>query len=108
MAARVARGGRRWLVVCAQVARRAGRPPFACDDGRRLVVSRPRDCAHGGARWTLGARWPCDARLRRACRAQKSWWRHHRPAPLRRVSDDVVTAGLISSRVWFGPVPGSP
>ncbi|KZT75245.1 hypothetical protein F511_47730 [Dorcoceras hygrometricum] len=28
--------------------------------------------------------------------------------PLRRVSDDVVTAGLISSRVWFGPVPGSP
>ncbi|KZV26294.1 polyadenylation and cleavage factor4 [Dorcoceras hygrometricum] len=30
-----------------------------------------------------------------------------RPA-LRRVSGDVVTAGLISSRVWFGPVPGSP
>ncbi|KZT76059.1 polycomb enhancer protein [Dorcoceras hygrometricum] len=28
--------------------------------------------------------------------------------PLRRVSDDVATAGLISSRVWFGPVPGSP
>ncbi|KZT76473.1 hypothetical protein F511_46503 [Dorcoceras hygrometricum] len=28
--------------------------------------------------------------------------------PLRRVSSDVVTAGLISSRVWFGPVPGSP
>ncbi|KZV18696.1 hypothetical protein F511_14206 [Dorcoceras hygrometricum] len=28
--------------------------------------------------------------------------------PLRRVSGDVVTAGLISSRVWFGPVPGSP
>ncbi|KZV40418.1 hypothetical protein F511_43249 [Dorcoceras hygrometricum] len=28
--------------------------------------------------------------------------------PLRRVSDDVVTAGPILSRVWFGPVPGSP
>ncbi|KZV54287.1 hypothetical protein F511_22839 [Dorcoceras hygrometricum] len=28
--------------------------------------------------------------------------------PLRRVSGDVVTAGLVSSRVWFGPVPGSP
>ncbi|KZV26227.1 hypothetical protein F511_43608 [Dorcoceras hygrometricum] len=28
--------------------------------------------------------------------------------PLRRVSGDVVTAGLISSRFWFGPVPGSP
>ncbi|KZV53718.1 hypothetical protein F511_26014 [Dorcoceras hygrometricum] len=32
------------------------------------------------------------------------WWR----PPLRRVSGDVVTAGLISSRVWFGPVPDSP
>ncbi|KZT75956.1 hypothetical protein F511_47019 [Dorcoceras hygrometricum] len=29
-------------------------------------------------------------------------------SPLRRVSGDVVTAGLNSSRVWFGPVPGSP
>ncbi|KZV06702.1 hypothetical protein F511_45817 [Dorcoceras hygrometricum] len=28
--------------------------------------------------------------------------------PLRRSSGDVVTAGIISSRVWFGPVPGSP
>ncbi|KZV35901.1 hypothetical protein F511_34343 [Dorcoceras hygrometricum] len=28
--------------------------------------------------------------------------------PLRRVSGDVVTAGLISSRLWFGPVPSSP
>ncbi|KZT76510.1 hypothetical protein F511_46464 [Dorcoceras hygrometricum] len=27
---------------------------------------------------------------------------------LRRISGDVVTAGLNSSRVWFGPVPGSP
>ncbi|KZV06629.1 hypothetical protein F511_45890 [Dorcoceras hygrometricum] len=28
--------------------------------------------------------------------------------PLRRVSGDVVTAGLNSSRFWFRPVPGSP
>ncbi|KZT76809.1 hypothetical protein F511_46168 [Dorcoceras hygrometricum] len=28
--------------------------------------------------------------------------------PLRRVSGDAMTAGLISSRVWFGPVPDSP
>ncbi|KZT75802.1 hypothetical protein F511_47173 [Dorcoceras hygrometricum] len=30
------------------------------------------------------------------------------PVMLRRVSGDVVTAGLNSFRVWFGPVPGSP
>ncbi|KZT76415.1 hypothetical protein F511_46560 [Dorcoceras hygrometricum] len=30
------------------------------------------------------------------------------PAMLRRVCCDVVTVGLISSRVWFGPVPGCP
>ncbi|KZV25829.1 hypothetical protein F511_12236 [Dorcoceras hygrometricum] len=36
-----------------------------------------------------------------------SLWRRRGP-PLRRVSGDVVTAGLNSSRVWFGPVPGSP
>ncbi|KZV13773.1 pentatricopeptide repeat-containing protein chloroplastic [Dorcoceras hygrometricum] len=30
------------------------------------------------------------------------------PAMLRQVSGDVVTAGLNSSRVWFGPVPGQP
>ncbi|KZV07076.1 hypothetical protein F511_45441 [Dorcoceras hygrometricum] len=28
--------------------------------------------------------------------------------PAGRRSGDVATAGLISSRVWFGPVPGSP
>ncbi|KZT75848.1 hypothetical protein F511_47127 [Dorcoceras hygrometricum] len=27
-----------WLVDCAQVARRAGRPPFACDDRAPLVA----------------------------------------------------------------------
>ncbi|KZT75870.1 hypothetical protein F511_47105 [Dorcoceras hygrometricum] len=30
------------------------------------------------------------------------------PAPLRRISGDVVTAGMNSFRVWFGPVPGCP
>ncbi|KZV46012.1 ATPase subunit 1 [Dorcoceras hygrometricum] len=30
------------------------------------------------------------------------------PPPLRRCSGDLVTASLILSRVWFGPVPGSP
>ncbi|KZT76883.1 hypothetical protein F511_46091 [Dorcoceras hygrometricum] len=30
------------------------------------------------------------------------------PAMLWRCFGDVVTAGLNSSRVWFGPVPGSP
>ncbi|KZT75839.1 hypothetical protein F511_47136 [Dorcoceras hygrometricum] len=30
------------------------------------------------------------------------------PAPLRRISGNVVTAGLNSFRVYFGPVPGSP
>ncbi|KZV26228.1 hypothetical protein F511_43909 [Dorcoceras hygrometricum] len=44
------------------------------------------------------------ARCRRAfCGGGAAGW-----PPLRRVSGDVVTAGLISSRVWFGPVPGSP
>ncbi|KZT75558.1 hypothetical protein F511_47417 [Dorcoceras hygrometricum] len=42
-------------------------------------------------------------------RAQNSSWRRRRlRPPLRRVSGDVVTAGLNSSRVWFGPVPASP
>ncbi|KZV07055.1 plant synaptotagmin [Dorcoceras hygrometricum] len=42
------------------------------------------------------------------CRREFSWWWRRRRPPLWRVSGDVVTAGLISSRVWFGPVPGSP
>ncbi|KZV13646.1 hypothetical protein F511_45190 [Dorcoceras hygrometricum] len=64
------------------------------------------------ARWHDWTRdWPRDDARGRA-------WLLHRHAffvvaaadrpPLRRVSGDVVTAGLISSRVWFGPVPGSP
>ncbi|KZV24196.1 hypothetical protein F511_09140 [Dorcoceras hygrometricum] len=70
--------------------------------GRRLASAAGRTCApHDGARW------PRDARLRRACRAQNRGGGAGRP-PLRRVSGDIVTACLISSRVWFGPVPGSP
>ncbi|KZV39884.1 hypothetical protein F511_06470 [Dorcoceras hygrometricum] len=45
----------------------------------------------------------------RTAAANFSWWRRRRRRPpLRRRSGDVVTAGLNSSRVWFGPVPGSP
>ncbi|KZT76087.1 hypothetical protein F511_46888 [Dorcoceras hygrometricum] len=66
--------------------------------------------------WRLEACWPCDGRVtlraaaRRAWRGVArlpprdfSWWR----PPLQQCSGDVVTAGLFS-RVWFGPVPGSP
>ncbi|KZV06736.1 hypothetical protein F511_45781 [Dorcoceras hygrometricum] len=67
----------------------------------------------------LGARWTMDARnLRTSLRRLGAASRTMSPfvllvaaagrQPLRRVSDDVVTAGLIPSRVWFGPVPGSP
>ncbi|KZV43245.1 hypothetical protein F511_09831 [Dorcoceras hygrometricum] len=71
--------------------------------GRRLASAAGRACApHDGTRW------PRDARLRRACRAQNHGGAVAGPPPLRRVSGDVVTAGLFSSRVWFGPVPGSP
>ncbi|KZV49085.1 putative receptor-like protein kinase-like [Dorcoceras hygrometricum] len=62
-----------------------------------------------GAHWLRKLHAARCARLRAASRAAAAfswWWRRPRP-PLRRVSGDVVTA-LISSRVWFGPVPGSP
>ncbi|KZT76175.1 phosphatidylinositol 4-phosphate 5-kinase 6-like [Dorcoceras hygrometricum] len=63
-------------------------PPAACRlcDAGSLMCARPR------------------ARVR-SCGALDFSWR--RP-PLRRRSGDVVTAGLNSSRVLFGPVPGSP
>ncbi|KZT76167.1 hypothetical protein F511_46808 [Dorcoceras hygrometricum] len=57
--------------------------PFACDDGRRLVASRPRDCAHGGARWALVVR----AAAASFCGGGAAG----RP-PLQRSSGDVVTA----------------
>ncbi|KZV53729.1 hypothetical protein F511_27110 [Dorcoceras hygrometricum] len=66
-----------------------------CDGGRTKRALVLRRCAR---------RCACAAAI-----LFSSWWRHRRRRPpLRRVSGDVVTAGLISSRVWFGPVPGSP
>ncbi|KZV51020.1 hypothetical protein F511_31996 [Dorcoceras hygrometricum] len=75
------------------------------------------DCVQNVAR---GSRWCADQRrtIGRDCAALVAAARPYfvrkfevaaagRP-PLLRVSGDVVTAGLISSRVWFGPVPGSP
>ncbi|KZV06772.1 hypothetical protein F511_45746 [Dorcoceras hygrometricum] len=86
---------------------RAGRAALAetLRDGCPVVV---RYVAHGCAtgcrnHWSdVDARWAGRARCRR-----KFCGGGGRP-PLRRVSGDVVTAGLITSRVWFGPVPGSP
>ncbi|KZV41225.1 glutamate synthase [Dorcoceras hygrometricum] len=84
------------------------------------------DVEEGGAAVQRAVRGPCAARrrtiahdgvrLRRACRGRMRGLAPcdfdggaavGRP-PLRRVSGDVVTAGLISSRVWFGHFPGSP
>ncbi|KZV06620.1 hypothetical protein F511_45898 [Dorcoceras hygrometricum] len=97
---------------CAIIRRR---PPVSC---RTSPPALHRECCahvdcatlavHGARRWkSLGARARRDGA--RAAAASFSWWRRRlRRPPLRRVSGDVVTAGLISSRVWFGPVPGSP
>ncbi|KZT75953.1 hypothetical protein F511_47023 [Dorcoceras hygrometricum] len=84
------------------------------------------DVEEGGAAVQRAGRGPCaahrrtiahdGARLRRTCRGRMRGLAPcdfdggaaaGRP-PLRRYSGDVVTAGLISSRFWFGPVPGSP
>ncbi|KZV07168.1 hypothetical protein F511_45350 [Dorcoceras hygrometricum] len=112
--------------------------PDACDDGGRFVASlgaarcrallrlppaRPShygamraalveaSCAAGCARLQVAGR-PTrdDARgLAHLLRRVKFFVAAAagRP-PLRRCSYDLVTAGLILSRVWFGPVPGSP
>ncbi|KZT76969.1 hypothetical protein F511_46005 [Dorcoceras hygrometricum] len=92
-------------------------------DGWPIVV---RYVAHGCAtgwrnHWSdVDARWSRDGRAVARGRASRLAWVVHAAAanfvvaaaacrsPLRRVSGDIVTAGLISSRVWFGPVPGSP
>ncbi|KZV06888.1 hypothetical protein F511_45630 [Dorcoceras hygrometricum] len=85
-----------------------------CDDGRdvaragrTLAVRTPhekrpneallveRDAPHDGTR--------LHRALSRPCVIFRCW-----PPPAGRRSEDVVTAGLNSSRVWFGPVPGSP
>ncbi|KZV06634.1 MATE efflux family protein isoform 1 [Dorcoceras hygrometricum] len=71
-----------------------GRPMHAaglCAKRCALVAAVRRSMAH-------------DARDCAAIVALNSRWR----PPAGRRSGDVVTAGLISSRVWFGPVPGSP
>ncbi|KZV49962.1 putative LRR receptor-like serine/threonine-protein kinase [Dorcoceras hygrometricum] len=73
-----------------------------CNAGRLLRTLVLRCVASDGA--TLGA--GC-ARCRRKFFL---WWRRRRRpagAPAK-FSGDVVTAGLILSRVWFKPVPGSP
>ncbi|KZT76531.1 F-box/LRR-repeat protein-like [Dorcoceras hygrometricum] len=75
----------------------AGRPWLAVAACCPAVVER--GCAQFVAR-------PC-ARVRPCCSREFKMAAAGRP-PLRRCSDDVVTAGLISSRVLFEPVPGSP
>ncbi|KZV23033.1 Zinc finger, RING/FYVE/PHD-type domain containing protein [Dorcoceras hygrometricum] len=77
----------------------AGGVPPRSDAAGRLV--RRAGCARCALAARRGAR-------RRSLPPRSSWWWRRRRPPLRRVSGDVVTAGLISSRVWFGPVPGSP
>ncbi|KZT76191.1 hypothetical protein F511_46783 [Dorcoceras hygrometricum] len=73
--------------------------------GRRTMVQEWRAALrrwlHDDARGRAPRARPCAAAIFRG------GGRRRRP-PLRRRSGDVVTAGLITSRVWFGPVPGSP
>ncbi|KZV15601.1 hypothetical protein F511_38848 [Dorcoceras hygrometricum] len=98
------------------------------DDGRRFVAGYPLECARAlrrlahdrrwsaqpvareVGRWLAAGRWLAVGRWLRAAAAASFflWWRRRCRPPLRRVSSDVMTVGLISSRVWFGPVPGSP
>ncbi|KZV27884.1 hypothetical protein F511_26220 [Dorcoceras hygrometricum] len=97
----------------------------------RLCIGWPLDVARDGRRWAalseMARRWAADARCWSAtlavaghARCALAARRRAPPCenfslaaaagrpPLRRVSSDVVTASLNSSRVWFGPVPGSP
>ncbi|KZV42284.1 hypothetical protein F511_38735 [Dorcoceras hygrometricum] len=97
------------------------------DARRRFTRGRPAAAASMIARWStlpaagrevlreVAARCCAQCALaarrcarRRALSPRSSWWWRRRRPPLRRVSGDVVTAGMNSSRVWFGPVPGSP
>ncbi|KZT75478.1 hypothetical protein F511_47497 [Dorcoceras hygrometricum] len=64
-------------------------------------------------RWSSDVRWLREIVHDVASRLARRCARCRRvfvvaPPPLRRVSGDVVTVGLNSSRVWFNPVPGSP
>ncbi|KZV30201.1 bet1-like SNARE 1-2-like [Dorcoceras hygrometricum] len=72
--------------------------------GRGPCVARRRTMAHDGAR----LRRTCCGRMRSLTSCDFDGGAAAGRPPLRRVSGDVVTAGMISSRVWFGPVPGSP
>ncbi|KZV28985.1 hypothetical protein F511_44194 [Dorcoceras hygrometricum] len=120
LAARLPRERRREMLQQAQeVAPTSGALAALCaaDDGCRLLrfVSRGRACvALLAARCRL-----LDAPLGRRCATlARAMLRPGTPcvareffvwrSPAGRRSGDVVTAGLNSSRVWFGPVPGSP
>ncbi|KZV45371.1 hypothetical protein F511_18329 [Dorcoceras hygrometricum] len=124
--------------VCVRLARscvlldaeesRAGRASCRCsmrDGGRSLPLHvAPRRATMAGRRGAAGRRWKLAGRataardLRTVLRRLGAASRTLSPfvllvaadgrPPLRRVSGAVATAGLISSRVWFGPVPGSP
>ncbi|KZV36816.1 hypothetical protein F511_22851 [Dorcoceras hygrometricum] len=111
---------------------RAGRASCRCsmrDGGRSLPLHvAPRRATMAGRRGAAGRHWKLAGRataardlrtvLRRLGAASRTLspfvmlvaaaGRPSLRSPPRRVSGDVVTAGLNSSRVWFGPVPGSP
>ncbi|KZV48143.1 hypothetical protein F511_25039 [Dorcoceras hygrometricum] len=97
LAARLARGGRPLVARGCTLAAAAGQRWAAL-----VKAMHAAGCAQGYAVMRAAVR--SRAPLRRA---RFRGGAAGRP-PLRRVSGDVVTAGLISSRVWFGPVPGSP
>ncbi|KZV33844.1 peroxisomal membrane protein 11-3 [Dorcoceras hygrometricum] len=80
---------------------------------RRCAHGWPLDCARAPRRFAHVVAWSAaHVAAARAFLRHAKFLRRRRPAAaptmLRRVSDDVVTAGLSSSRVWFGPIPGSP
>ncbi|KZT76496.1 hypothetical protein F511_46479 [Dorcoceras hygrometricum] len=78
---------------------------FSCYWLRKMLHHGREVAGLNGARcrWSAafchGRKRPCGAREFRVAVAGRP--------PHRRCSGDVVTAGLISSRVWFGPVPDS-
>ncbi|KZT76923.1 hypothetical protein F511_46053 [Dorcoceras hygrometricum] len=110
--------GRTLVDRCARWSRRLAQtlhnlPPPSHATGRRWAFSSATmagmECDACGALVARDARWPRDVALDvvRCRRDFRGGGAADRP-PLRRVSGNVVTAGLNSSRVWFGPVPGSP
>ncbi|KZT76637.1 hypothetical protein F511_46338 [Dorcoceras hygrometricum] len=50
----------------------------------------------------------CALVAQRRARCRREFFVVAAPPPAGRRSGDVMTAGLNSFRVWFGPVPGSP